>query len=94
MTRIHVLRSGEIDANIVRLNESFDLSGVNELVAMKVGAEDMFLTDDALYLAQIKSLEPALNAAYEESRLPDVPSTETRAAVEDFLLRCRTRLGA
>ena len=94
MTGIHVLRSGEIDANIVRLNEIFDLSGVNELVAMKMGAEDMFLTDDAPYLAQIKSLEPVLNAAYEESRLPDVPSTETRAAVEDFLLRCRTRLGA
>ncbi len=93
MTGIHVLQTGEIEANILRLNEHFRLLGINELVALKVGGEAAFLTDDAPYLAEIKSLEPRLNEANEQSRLPITVPAEARAAVEGFLLRCRNALG-
>jgi hypothetical protein len=89
LTGIYALTTGEIEANVLRLNEYFHLSGIDELVAMKVGGEDMFLTDDAPYVAEIKTLEPKLNAAYEQSQLPVQVPDATYTAVKDFLLRCR-----
>jgi hypothetical protein len=93
LTGIHVLETGEIEANAVRLNEHFRLSGIDELIAMKVGGEDTFLTDDAPYVAEIETLEPKLNAAFERSRLPLEPSAEAQNAAKDFLIRCRRTLG-
>jgi predicted nucleotidyltransferase len=93
MTGIHVLETGEINANVLQLNERFRLSGIDELVALKVGGEAAFLADDAPYLEQIKTLEPRLNAAHENSKLPMEASAETRAKVEDCLIRCRKALG-
>lgn len=94
LTGIHALTTGEIEANVLRLNEHFRLSGIAELAAMKVGGEAMFLTDDAPYIAEIETLEPRLNAAFEQSRLPDQAPAETRRAVEDLLLRCRRAFDA
>ena len=89
MTGIVALETGEIEPNIVRLNERFRLPSVDELVALKVGGEAAFLGDDAPYLAEIATLEPRLNEAYERSSLPMQASPESRAAVEDLLVRCR-----
>jgi len=93
MTGIMVLETGRLEANISRLNEYFRLMGVDELVARKVGGEDAFLVDDAPYLREIKTLQPRLETAYERSSLPDQVPLETRAAVEEFLVRCRMELG-
>jgi hypothetical protein len=93
MTGIHVLETGEINANVLQLNEFFQLSGIDELVALKVGGEAAFLEDDAPYLEQIKTLEPRLDEAYEKSKLSLAVPADTRLAVEDFLIRCRKALG-
>jgi len=93
LTGIYALETGVIEANVLRLNEHFRLSGIDELVSMKVGGEDMFLTDDGPYVAEIATLEPRLNSAFENSRLPLEVARETRRALGDFLLRCRKALG-
>jgi hypothetical protein len=93
LTGIHALETGEIDANVRHLNEHFRLPGIDELIALKVGGEAAFLADDGRYLADIKTLEPKLNAAFEQSQLPLEPPLETRRAVEDFVVRCRHALG-
>lgn len=93
LTGIHVLETGDVEANLRRLNERFRLAGVDELIARKVSGEDVVIDDDAHFLTEIKSLEPRLDAAYECSPLPEHVPTETRRAVEDFLLRCRKALG-
>ncbi|MBI4771312.1 MAG: nucleotidyltransferase domain-containing protein [Chloroflexi bacterium] len=89
MTGIVALETGQIEANLLRLNERFRLAGVNELVTLKVGGEAAFLHDDAPYLAEIAPLEPLLDQAFERSRLPDHPTPETRAAAEALLVKCR-----
>jgi uncharacterized protein len=93
MTGIRVLETGEISADVLELNKHFGLSGINELVTLKVNGEAAYLQNDDSYLTQIQMLEPQLNSAYENSKLPLEVSTETRAAVEDFLIRCRRELG-
>jgi uncharacterized protein len=93
MTGIHALQTGEINANILELNEEFGLTGINELVALKINGEAAYLQHDARYAQQIQTLEPQLNSAFENSKLPLEVPAETRAAVEDFLIRCRLELG-
>ena len=40
MTGIHLLRTGEIEANLLRLNEHFGFKFLDELIARKVGGEN------------------------------------------------------
>jgi hypothetical protein len=35
LTDVHLLRTGEVEANVLRLNESFTLSCIDDLIAMK-----------------------------------------------------------
>jgi predicted nucleotidyltransferase len=93
LTGIHALETGEIEANILKLNERFRNARIDELVALKVGGEAAFLTADTAYLEEIRQLEPMLDAAYETSRLPETIPPETRHAVEDLHIRCRRALG-
>ncbi len=89
LTGIHALRTGEIEASIVRLNEWFGSPRIGELIALKTAGEHETLTDDAPYVEEIKALEPQLDAAFESASLPPAVPAETRAAIEDYLWRCR-----
>jgi predicted nucleotidyltransferase len=40
LTGIHLMRTGEMEANLVRLNESFHLPYISDLVAQKVGGAE------------------------------------------------------
>ena len=40
MTGIHLLRTGEVEANLLRLNEHFGFGFLYELIARKVGGEN------------------------------------------------------
>ena len=40
MTGIHLLRTGEVEANLLRLNEQFRFGFLDELIARKVGGEN------------------------------------------------------
>ena len=90
MTGIHLLRTGAVEANLLRLNEHFGLSFLGELIARKV-AENAPAgnLDWRFHAARLAELEAQLDVAFEESTLPE---ERDRKAVHDFLVQLR--LGA
>ena len=94
LTGIHLMRTGEVEANLVKLNESFRLPCIPDLVARKLsGPEQSQLTDAdlAFHEAQYQTLRAMLETAYQESKLPELPSEETRRGLNDLLIRVRTK---
>jgi predicted nucleotidyltransferase len=90
LTGIHLMRTGAVEANLVRLNESFGLPYIGELVARKrAGPEQGTLEDGdiALFAAEYARLRGELEAARKASQLPDEPGC--RDAVNDLLVRVR-----
>lgn len=90
LSGIHLMRTGEVVANITLLNDAFRLAHVDELVKRKrEGAEKMKLdpAEIALHDGFLDQLEQQLGAAHEASVLPDEPTT--LAALDDFVVRLR-----
>jgi uncharacterized protein len=95
LSGIHLMRTGEVVANVTVLNEVFRLPQVNELVQRKrQGAEKMRLdnAEVAFHEQQFERLEAELNVAHDESRLPDGPTTTE--ALSDFVVRLRVQTEA
>ena len=95
LTGIHLLRTGETEANLVTLNEGeFHLAHVADLLAAKrAGSEGETLADDAGAFAfherEFARLLAGLERAAEASPLPELP----RAREELNALLLRLRLG-
>jgi len=90
LSGIHLMRTGEVVANLSVLNELFALPEVNELVQRKrEGAEGMLLHEDEVthHTAHFDRLEGELGEAYLSSELPNEPTTT--AALNDFVIRIR-----
>lgn len=90
LTGIHLMRTGEIEANLPRLNEEAKLSYIDELVTMKVsGAEQSALdaADVSFYSSEYDRLRYELEDAFEKSTLPERPLR--RGALNDLLVRVR-----
>jgi predicted nucleotidyltransferase len=90
LTGIHLMRTGVIEANLVRLNEAANLPHVADLVARKLaGPEQSTLSDDdvAFHRREYDRLRVELEEAHKVSRLPEVPSA--RPALHDLLVRLR-----
>ena len=87
MTGIHLLHTGEVEANIRRLNETFHLPFVDDLIAQKVveTAAPQAL-DWPFHERELARLEAQLDAAFEQSPLPE---HRDREAVEEFLIEQR-----
>ena len=93
LTGIHLMRSGEVEANLLRLNEVFRLAHIPELVGRKLeGAEKGALGDADLdfHAREYLRLRGELEDAYRASALPEAPSG--KAQLDDLLVRLR--LGA
>jgi predicted nucleotidyltransferase len=88
MTGIHLLRTGEVEANLLRLNEHFGFKFLDELVARKVGGENIGVgdLDWSFHEARLTELEAALDQAFQESKLPE---DRDRKPVNDLLVRLR-----
>lgn len=88
-----MMRTGVVEANLVTLNEAFRLPYVAELVARKTRGENTTLADAdvAFHEAEYQRLRGELQAAHEASQLPELPSEETRAALNDLLIRVRLK---
>jgi len=87
---IHLMRTGEVESNLRRLNEAARLGFVDELVERKVaGGEKDGLegADLARHEREFIALRRALEAAREESGLPDEASA--REGLDDLLVRLR-----
>jgi len=94
LTGIHLMRSGEIEANLVRLNEEFRLPYINDLVARKLSGPEKSKLEDAdlaFHEAEYQRLRTELQAAHDVSQLPELPSDSTRAALNDLLVRVRLK---
>jgi uncharacterized protein len=93
LTGIHLMRTGVVEANLVTLNEAFRLPYIAELVARKTRGENTTLADAdlAFHEAEYQRLRGELQAAHEASQLPELPGEETRAALNDLLLRVRLK---
>ncbi|HXI71432.1 MAG TPA: nucleotidyltransferase domain-containing protein [Verrucomicrobiae bacterium] len=97
LTGIHLMRTGEIEANLVTLNEEFRLPYIADLVARKLsGPEDLAVgqlldSEIAFHESEYQRLRMELQAAHDASTLPELPSDGTRAALNDLLVRVRLR---
>jgi uncharacterized protein len=94
LTGIWLMRTGEVEANLLNLNESFRLPCIPELVARKLaGPEESTLnnTDMAFHEAEYQRLRGELQAAHDTSQLPELPAEETREVLQDLLVRRRLK---
>lgn len=94
LTGIWLMRTGEVQANLVTLNETFKLPYMDDLIARKLAGPEQSTLDDAdmdFYGREYERLRAELQAAHDASTLPEMPSEETRAAINDLLIRVRLK---
>jgi uncharacterized protein len=90
LSGIHLMRTGMIEANLLRLNETAKLPYLDELKQRKIGgAEKKWLADANLgfYRQEYERLRANLQQAYDNSPLPEAP--QGSAALHDLLVRLR-----
>ena len=90
LTGIHLMRTGEVEANLVRLNQDAGLSRVADLIAYKMAGSEASALDDSdveFHRGVYERLRGELAAAHVASTLPDGPSA--RPALNDLLTRLR-----
>jgi predicted nucleotidyltransferase len=90
LTGIHLMRTGEVEANLLTLNKSANLSYIDDLVDRKrSGPEKGTLpaADLEFHTRQYERLTAELEAAYEASKLPEMPSA--RGQLNEFLVHLR-----
>lgn len=95
LTGIHLMRTGQIEANVITLNQEFRLSYIDDLVARKLaGPENLSVgqlldSEIAFHENEYQRLRTILQSAHEASQLPDLPSEQTRQAMNELLVRIR-----
>jgi uncharacterized protein len=90
LTGIHLMRTGEIEANLLTLNETFRLSYVDELVRRKLAGPEQSTLEDAdlaFHQAEYDRVREVLQQAHEASKLPEAPTA--REALDALLIRLR-----
>jgi predicted nucleotidyltransferase len=90
LTGIHLMRTGEVQANLPALQEEFRLPQVPDLIARKISGPEHGVLDvneldfhEAEYVRLVSDLERAA----ETSKLPEEPTA--RPALHDLLVRLR-----
>lgn len=92
LTGIHLMRSGEVESNIVRLNDDFRLPYLPELIDRKTSGPEKGLLDEsdlAFHAIEYERLTAILEQAMVESRLPEAASGGN--ALNDLLIRIRIK---
>lgn len=90
LTGIHLMRTGEVEANLVHLNQSFKLPYIHDLIERKTtGSEKATLkeSDFEYYRVEYERLTNELEQAFENSRLPEQPRGAD--SLHDLLVRLR-----
>jgi uncharacterized protein len=99
LTGIHLMRTSVIEANVVTLNEEFQLPYIKDLVARKLaGPENLSVgqlldSEIAFHETEYQRLRGVLQSAHDASQLPESPSEATRQALNDLLVRIRLKTG-
>ncbi|MEH1842767.1 MAG: nucleotidyltransferase domain-containing protein [Nostoc sp.] len=92
LTGIHLSQTGIIEANLIKLNEFFNLPYIPDLIAQKLaGAEKSILSNVNVAFHQIEyeRLRNKLQEVYESSPLPEVPLMN--ADLHNLLVSLRTK---
>lgn len=92
LTGIWMMRTGEVEANLVTLNETFRLPYVDDLIARKLAGPEQGTLDDAdlaFHQGEFERLRAMLQAAHEASTLRELPEDAARAGINDLLIRVR-----
>ncbi len=90
LTGIHLMQTGVVEANLVRLNETAKLPYLDDLIQRKVGgAEKERLTeaDLSFHRSEYDRLRDRLLQAHDATALPEAPRGS--AALHDLLVRLR-----
>ena len=90
LTGIHLMRTGEVEANLVHLNEVAKLPYIPDLIARKTGGPEKRRLEQAdleFHEREYQRFTAELERAFEESRLPETASAAT--AMNDLLVRVR-----
>jgi uncharacterized protein len=90
LTGIYLMQTGIVEANLVNLNQVFNLSYIPDLITAKLlGAEKSILPDEdiSFYQNEYERLRFQLEEAHKSSSLPEIPTA--KAELHDLLLRLR-----
>jgi predicted nucleotidyltransferase len=90
LTGIHLMRTGEVEANLLHLNAVFKLPYLPELISRKLTGAEKSNLEDADMLFHEKEyvrLRAALEEAGRDSKLPELPTG--KEALNDLLIRVR-----
>ncbi len=92
LTGIHLLRTGEVQANLIELNRSFGLPFIDELIRRKQQRElgELAELDYEWHRAELARWEAQLDEAFAASRLPETPPSEE---LNSFLVDLRLAKG-
>jgi predicted nucleotidyltransferase len=92
LTGVHLLRTGEVNANLAELAPVYGYVHLLDLIAAKSAERIAVALPVDEHDQALSALQEELRAAYETSPLPDEP--QNRAALNDFVVRVRLELGA
>jgi hypothetical protein len=90
LTGIHLMRSGNVEANLLNLTDIYPIPFLTELIDLKLlGAEKQPLRPDIIGKAEreFATLRERLTLEREQTLLPDAPAA--RGALNDLLVRVR-----
>lgn len=90
LTGIHLVRTGEVEANLIRLNEEFRLGYIGDLVARKLGGAEkgkLEAADLAFFEQEYGRLRGQLEEDMKNSSIREVP--ETLDELNDWVVRLR-----
>ena len=92
LTGLHLMRTGEVEANLVRLNDEAKLAYLDDLIARKLAGPEKGTLDAgdlAFHESEYRRLEVELKAARDASVLPEAP--RSKAGLNDLLVRLRLK---
>ncbi len=92
LTGIWLMRTGEVEANLVTLNQTFQLPQVHDLIAQKLAGPEQSTFDSsdfAFHQSEYERLRLELQAAHDASDLREAPESSSREALNHLLVRCR-----
>jgi predicted nucleotidyltransferase len=92
LTGVHLMRTGEVQANLPILNQTFRLPYIDELIARKTGGPEkgtLTAADMAFHEAEFTRLVRLLEDEHAQSKLPE--ASTARAALNDLLVRIRLK---
>lgn len=90
LTGLHLLRTGEVNANLAELAPVYGYGSLLELLAAKQAEKETLPLPVEEHEQALAGLQDELTAAFAASPLPEKPTN--RAALNDFLVRTRLAL--